>query len=292
MPSPLGAAHDTLQDCRANAPGELNAGKTRLTNVAGSVKINTNPVLGTVGNIDALRQAMTGLLQTGGLFACVHPYIHPTGDRRGDYAFLTPQQAATGMVDKLGDVMDLPPGGDLQAVFLLLRGVEHTGFADTLKAFNAVFPVTELQLAERRAAWLATLETDKLIQATGPVHPAWHKQDPRRHERAADLDTALGAQVALGEGYALESVRPEDELAALIDKKQAHVTQLETAWTALQDVIQGGTGLGQILTGNRDSIHRQLNEALPPVEGYKLAAMCCWIGTDEQTTFIKELLGL
>lgn len=292
LPPSLKAVHSDLQACRAGAPVELTAGKSRLAGVAGAVTLHTNPVMGTVGNVADLRQAMVGLLDAGGLFTCVHPYIHPLGDRRGEYAYLTPQQAADGLAVKMADPMDLPGKDTLQGVFLLLRGVEHADFADTLKAFNAIFPVTELELAQRRAGQLATLEQDKMIQTTGPVHPAWRGQNPRQHERANDMGMALGAQVALGEGYAIEAERPEDELAALIDKKQAHIEQLETEWTALQDVIQGGAGKGLVLNGNSGSIHRQLAEFRPPVEGYKLAAMCAWIGTAEHMTFFRELLGL
>ncbi|BCS89955.1 hypothetical protein [Pseudodesulfovibrio sediminis] len=291
-PQPLQAVHEGLQDCHAVAPGELDNSTARLNAVKGSVAISTNPVATTASGVAALRTSMEGLLQAGGRFVCVHPYIHPLGDRRGDYAYLTPQQAAEGMAAKLADPMDSPGEDTLQAVLLMLRGVEHTDFVETLNAFNTVFPVSELQLAERRAGQLATLEQDKMIQTTGPVHPAWRGQDPRRHERAKDMGTTLGAQVALGEGYAIEAVRPEDELAALIDKKKALLEQLETDWTTLQDVIQGGAGKGLVLNGNSGSIHRQLVELRPPVEGYKLAAVCAWIGTAEHMTFFRELLGI
>ena len=235
---------------------------------------------------------MNELLQVGGRFVCTHPYLHPLGDRRGDYSYLTPQQAVEGMAAKLADPMDLPADGDLQGLFLLLRGVDHRGFADALGAFNTIFPVTELQLAERRAGWLATLEKDKLIQATGPIHPAWHEQDPRRHGGGTEMETTLGPLVAMAEGYDQENVRPEAELAALIEKKRAHLQAIDAAWTALADNLQNGTGLALVLEGNSGSIHRQLVENTPPAEGYKLAAVCGWIGEAHQMTFFRELLGI
>ncbi|MBI9080466.1 MAG: hypothetical protein JEY79_12085 [Pseudodesulfovibrio sp.] len=291
-PSALQAVHTGLQECHSFAPGELDNSKARLAAINGSANIAPNPVAATASGIDALRQSMKELLQSDGRFVCTHPYLHPLGDRRGNYSYLTPQQAVEGMAAKLADPMDLPPNGDLQGVFLLLRGVDNQGFADTLGTFNTIFPVTELQLAERRAAWLATLEKDKLIQATGPIHPTWHEQDPRRHEGGKNMDTTLGPLVAMAEGYNQENIRPETELDALIEKKRAHLQTLDDAWTNLTATLQGGTGLGLVLDGNSGSIHRQLLENTPPVEGYKLAAACCWIGESGQMTFFRELLGL
>lgn len=292
VPTTLQAVQEGLQGCYSTAPGELDNSRARLSAVNGSLPITTNHVAATASGIDALRQSMDDLLQAGGRFVCTHPYIHPLGDRRSDCSYLTPQQAVKGMAAKLADPLDLFTSGNLQGVFLLLRGVDNQGFADALGAFNTIFPVTELQLAARRAKRLATLEKDKLIQATGPIHPAWHEQDPRRHGGGVDLDTTLGPLVAMVEGYNQENFRPEAELDALIEKKRAHLQMLDDAWTDLTATLQGSTGLCLVLNGNSGSIHRQFIENLPSVEGYKLAAVCCWIGESGQMTFFRELLGL
>ncbi|WP_419787302.1 hypothetical protein [Pseudodesulfovibrio sp.] len=292
LPASLQTVLDGLQGCRSSVPGELDNSLARLDAVKGSATIATNPAAATAANVTGLRASMNGLLQAGGRFVCVHPYIHPLGDRRGDYAYLTPQQAVDGMAAKLADPKDLQAGSNLRGVFLLLRGVDNAGFAGTLAAFNAVFPITELQLAERRAGWLATLEPDKFVQATGPIHPAWTDQKAHRHPEAVALEKALGGLLGMAEGYDLENTRPEEELAAVIEKKRAHLQELETAWATITDALKSGQGLGLVLDGNVGSIHRQLRENLPPVEGYKLAAVCCWLGNAVDMTFFRELLGL
>jgi len=292
VPPSLQAVIDGLQGCRDAAAGELDTSLTRLGDIAGELSITPNPVAAVASGAESLRVAMDGLLQRGGRFVCAHPYIHPLGDRRGDYAYLTPQQAVEGLADKLADPNDLIEGDALRGVLLLLRGVDHAGLAEALAAFNAIFPVTELQLAERRARWLSSLEKDKLVQTTGSIHPSWASMDTRRHPGGASMDKAAGGLLGMADGYALENQRPEDELASVIEKKRAFLQGLEAAWETIAAGIQGGGGLGVILDGNVSSIHRQLTEALPPVEGYKLAVACCWIGNTEDMTIFKELFGL
>ncbi len=85
---------------------------------------------------------------------------------------------------------------------------------------------------------------------------------PRRADgiRERRVDTSLGGLLGMAEGYDLENVRPEDELAAVIEKKRAHLQGLDAAWATITGALQGGAGMGLVLDGNIGSIHRQLVE--------------------------------
>jgi hypothetical protein len=270
----------------------LGTSKDRLSGVLGAAAVSTNPTLAVTDGISALRESMDSLMLSGGRIACVHPYIHPIGDRRGDYAYLTPQQAAEAMAAKFSDPADLPQDDETTAVLLLLRGVDHAGFASTLAAFNALLPISPLQLAQRRAGWLSSLETDKLLNPDGPLRPGWGQTSAARNSTLSTAGRAVGTMAAISEAYALETTRPDDELAALISRKEAHILAATEAWEALSEALEGGAGLGLVLDGGHAAIRRQLLGDAPPVEGYALAAMCAWIGTNEQTTLIREALGL
>lgn len=277
-----------LEQALADIPAGLSGTDARLVSVS---RAYDAPAVEVTVNAGALRQAQDALLQAGGSSTVIHPYLHPLGDRRGDYSFMTPQQAVHGLADKLADPAD-PIGDDAaEAVLVLLRGVDHAGFAETLGAFNAVFPVIELQMVERRARALATLGTDKLIRTRGPAHPAWRNMAPRRHQTGAGLDMAMGRRLAIAESYAADTA-PEAELSALIAKKQAHLLAAKAAWEDLTATLQGGEGQGLALAGNAAAIRRQLLQQLPPVDGFKLAACACWMGRAEQTTFFRECFGL
>ena len=228
----------------------------------------------------------------GGKFVCVHPYQHPVGDRRGDYAYLTPGDAVASLAAKLADAADMAPAGTIGALVLMIREANQERFHASLSSFNAVFPVTGLQLAQRRAGWLATLESDKLIQAVGPAVPLWRNGDPRRHSAVAALDRSLGALLAVTEGFDAENTRPEDELAALIAEKSQGVVDLVSAWDTLAATLQGDVGLGLYLAGDAGSIRRQLLSSSPPAASYKLTALACWVAPAGNLILLKEIFGL
>ena len=291
-PGSLLNIHASAAEVAAAAPGELDSSAGRLAAVNGTAAMTANPVAAIAALCDGLRDTLIGLMSTGGKFVCVHPYRHPVGDRRYDYAYLTPADAVSALAAKLADVADPPPAGTLGALTLMIRETGHAAFRASLAAFNAVFPVTGLQLAQRRAGWLATLESDKLIQAAGPKTPAWKSGDPRRHAAVAGMDRATGGLLALAEGYAAENVRPEDELAALIAEKTQRVADLESAWNDFAASLQGDAGSGLYLTGDAASIRRQLLSSDPPAATYKLTACACWVAPEANLTLLREVFGL
>jgi hypothetical protein len=275
------------------APGELTGSAGRLAAVSGSVAMTTNPLAAAAALCAGLRDQLEALLDAGGKFVCIHPYLHPVGDRRGDYTYLTPADAVAALAAKLADPTDpAPAGGSLEAVVMMIRATTHADFQASLAAFNTVLPLTGLQLALRRAGWLAGLETEKLIQTVGPRVPAWHDGDLHRHSLVAQMDRALGSLVAMVEGYAAENTRPEDELAGLIAEKTQRLADLTSAWNTLVDRLQGDAGLGIYVAGDAGSIRRQLLASDPPAATWKLTSLACWIAPADRLTLLKETFGL
>lgn len=292
VPASLTALQTTVSGVTEAAPGELTNSAARLSAVNGSVAMTTNPVATTAALCAGLRADMDALMAAGGKFVCVHPYQHPLGDRRGDYAYLTPQDAVAALAAKLADPADLAPSGTIAALALMIREASDSAFQASLAAFNTVFPVTALQLAERRSGWLATLERDKLIQSVGPVAPPWHNGDPRRHSAMTRLDGAMGGLIAVSEAYDAENKRPETELAELISEKSARVGTLASAWASIVSTFTGDTGLGMYATGDAGSIRRAFLSSSPPAASYKLTAIACWVAPAENLVLLKELFGL
>lgn len=284
--------HDGLAAVTSGIAGEVAGAQARLAAVTGGAVVQSAALSGAAAGASALRDQLAALLQSGGTMLAVHPYIHPVGDRRGDYSYLTPSDCVAALASKLTDTEDLPDSGNLAAVVVLIHALDHAAFAAALGAFNAVFPVTELQLAERRAAQLATLETDKGIITTAPKEPRWVANAPHRHGTACRLDTSLGALLAQCEGYDSENTSPEAELAALLTERAAHVAALEAAWVAFCNGLQGGNALGSYCTGDAESIARQLVASGAPAAAYKLCAAVCWVGAPERVRLFKEVFGL
>jgi hypothetical protein len=310
----------TAQTIRSNlsavvtgVAGATAEGTGRLAAVTGGAVPQKSPLAGVAANVAALRAQLEALLQAGGRFVCVHPYVHPVGDRRGEYSYLTPSDCVAALAGKVADPEDQPSetgaedlpsetasedgagdadAGNLAAVCVLLHGADHGPFAELLAAFNAVFPVTELQLAERRARQLITLEKDKRIIATAPKEPRWVASAPHRHGALCGMDLALGALVAQSEAFAAENASAEAELAALMQARAAHVAQLDAAWQALCSGLSGDAGLGWYLSGDAAGMARQLAAGGTPVSAYKLCAALCWVGAAERVAVFKEVFGL
>lgn len=291
--SPCVAIQARTSPVLAGVPGEMDAGRARLGRVAGQVAQAVSPLAGAACVAADLRHQVEALVQAGGCFACVHPYLHPLGDRRGNYSYLTPEAAVQGMAARLADPEDpLPEGVELGAVFVLLCARDNARFFGALEAFNRIFPVTELAMTMRRAKSLASLETDKFICPAGKVWPEWLELAPARHATLRRLDTALGDQVAVVEGYAAQGVTPEAELQAVMQRKTQQAAHVQAAWDDLADLLQGEAGQAMYCQGSGAAIHSQLSKANVPGPENVLSALVGWIGEPDRLKVLREVFGI
>lgn len=290
VPPTMRDAHRSTEQSLTDARTEIGQSRTWLNGVAGVLPHSPNQVAAAASDIAPVRAAVEDLLAAGGRFLCVHPYQYPVGDRRGEYAYLTPADAGAHLCCKLADPID--DNSFEAAVVLSFRGVDHQEFSKQLAAFNAVFPVTELQLAERRAKTLHTLEQDKFHTPRGALYPRWRAQNPCRHATGQRMKQHMGALLAVAEAYAQELTRPEQELNALLQRKQMHLETLANAWSALQEHLHAQSGVGLYCEGSAGKLRTLLHQTPPPGAGHKLAALVCWTGTLERVRFFKEVFGL
>ncbi|MFV0422177.1 hypothetical protein [Oleidesulfovibrio sp.] len=277
---------------------DVAATQARLAAVTGGALPQASPLASAAGGAVALRSRLDALVASGGRFVCVHPYVHPVGDRRGDYSYLTPAECITALADKLTDVeeplvsSDTPEADSLAAVVLLFHAPDHAAFARLLQAFNAVFPVTSLQLAQRRSAQLDALESDKFITTTAPREPRWIAAPPHRHGTVRRMETTLGPLLAQAESYNAENTTPEAELHALLAARAEHVARQDAAWAKLCSQLAGGSGLARYLTGDAENMARQLKTGGAPAAAFKLCAAVCWVGAAPRVAAFKEVFGL
>lgn len=291
--SPTGESiKNSLSPVLSGAAGELAGSKGRLSSITGAVPVASNPLCGSAAAVALLRDQLTDLVTRSVHCVCVHPYLHTVGHRRGEYNYLTPNDALKQLGNKLVDSEEQLPAGTLGAVFIMLHGATHSDFVQQLAAFTQVFPVTELQLVMRRAKALSSLEVDKFIVPKGRVWPEFVLRDPRQHSALRSVDSTLGKLVAVGEGYRKEHLSPEAELAALMDKKTAHIQESEQAWENLVDSINGGAGQAMYCEGSLAGLRAQLFKSGTPSGAYKLCAAMCWLGKPEHLVVFREVFGL
>ncbi|HAS87819.1 MAG TPA: hypothetical protein DCS48_00690 [Desulfovibrio sp.] len=273
-------------------PGEVSAAQNRLNGVAGFIPVTPSPVSGVAGNASDLISRLNSLLAISADFICIHPYVHPVGDKRGDYAYLSPSSCRDAMLTKLADPYEKLPEGQCGVVFLQLTGYDHADMAKKLAAFNTVFPVVSLQLVQRRAADLAVLETEKYVFGNGFISPKFQKLDERQHKKNRDMDAAMASMLAISHGYDTQNKRPETRLQEVMEKKKNQVAEAAASWTELAGTFAGGSGQAAYLAGTVGQIRNDFSKLAITDGAHVLSVICCWIGQPEELAIFKEVLGI
>ena len=241
----------------------------------------------------ALRSRAVDALGTPARFLAVTPFQHTVGTRKGEYGFLTPEQALQTLAGRFADagVGDKP-----QALILLVVATPSPSLmARALEGLNAVYPIAELEQAMRRARALATLETDKFIIPDCPGFPPWGVAAPQKDAKGRAVAKTLGGMLAATEGAAKGAQAPMDMLAGFAQKQAAKLLQKAADLRALASSMSGGMDAwaGVCLEGTGVSLFRQISTLEPPFDAScKCSSLLCWMGEPQQVAFYKESLGL
>lgn len=256
------------------------------------------------GNSPAdLREDASAMLASPCPYIAVTPYQHGVGQRRGDRAYLTPANAIQAVANRMGGAQQLLddaaglPGLpiDNALALVVMAGVDEGGLASSLGSFNRVFPLTELQQAERRASGLASLERDKFRIPPAPGYPAWGQCAPQRGGPGLATSRALGGQLALAEGMNAAGQSPAQRLGAFASKRQATMQAQQQALQQVQAQLTGSNPgwLGVYLEGLASTLVPLLAQFVPPLDvAFKCCAAVCWYGRKEQVAYYREAFGL
>ncbi|ABC33408.1 conserved hypothetical protein [Hahella chejuensis KCTC 2396] len=275
----------------AGADASLAEASARMQGV--SLSYARNPLAAQANEAAAARDAYLALMRYEGQTLCVHPFQEGVGDGSGLYRYLSAPNAAARLAAKLTDAQDVGrPRGQLDAVAVLIVARDLAGFAERLKLFNAVFPAPELQLAQRRAAQLATLEQEKFILPDAPLTPPWIARDGLQIPRLAQHGRAVGAQLATAQGYAAETPNPIVELQGVIERKRQRLQQLQNHYTQLKSQLTGQAGFALYAQGDAPNVAAQLQAPGVPGHEYVLTAGALFVAKAGQLTFLKEMFGL
>lgn len=292
IPASAAALKQSADPVLTAVPGEMSAAQSRLSGVAGFIPVTPSPISGCATNAADLISRLNSLLAISTDFLCVHPYVHPVGDKRGDYTYLSPSSCRDAVLAKLADPYEKLPAGECGAVFLKLSGYDHADMAGKLAAFNTVFPVASLQLVQRRAADLAVLETDKYVFGNGFISPKFQKLKERQHQTNNKMDVALATMLAISHGYDTQNKRPETLLSELMTKKQNNTAEAAAAWEKISSIFSGGSGQAAYLSGSVRQIRHDFSKLAINDGAHVLTVICCWIGEPEAMTVFREVLGL
>ena len=269
-------------------PGQLTTAAAALTNAEQQTSLSVNSQAGAAAALAGLRNQINQLVNTAGSCLVVHPWQQDVGTGDGIYRWLSPQTANTRMVEKLRGVLDTrQPVNVSEALAVMVFATGLAEFTEQLQQLNAVFPVPELQMIERRCGALINHESDKMLQIDAPLNPHWENQHYNDLQTLNRLDKGIGALLAQVESCGAD-INPITELQALASKKAAAIADYQQAWADLKSSITGGAGVVTFLQGNLYSIADQLEQNSPAGYEYPLAAGVLFVGED--LTLLKEVL--
>lgn len=282
-PAALDAIAQVVADGAQAAATTIAGGSTRLAALG-------LPDSGAADAFAAVRQQTTALLATDCQHIVVTPYQYTVGKRRGEHAYLTPDEAITAVADRL---QGAPPATDI--VLLCVAAPDEAGFAASLARLRTVVPLESLWQAERRAAALAELEQSKFIIPDAPLYPAWQPASPQREALGRSAADASGRLLALCEGTDKNAASPARRLLDFADRLQARTVATRQQLEALRQHIAGAdTGWYALhLHGSAGELPVMLRRTVAPVNAaYKCCAAVCWHGTAENVQFYRQLFGL
>lgn len=250
-----------------------------------------------------MRSDASGMLACPCPYIAVTPYQQGVGQRRGDRAYLTPQGAIGAVASRMSEAQDRQASGaqpdptepDTAMVLLVIAAPDEAAFAASLARFNDVFPIPELQQAQRRAGGLAGLERDKFTIPPAPGYPAWGASSPQRSGPGLATSRALGGQLAMAEGLSAASTSPVARLGAFGAKRQAAMAARQADLDALRGSMTGSDPgwFGVYLEGLAVELAKLLVKFAPPMDAaFKCCAAVCWYGTKQQVAYYKEAFGL
>ncbi|MDR3044348.1 MAG: hypothetical protein LBU75_08825 [Desulfovibrio sp.] len=300
-PASIGAVGDGLSGSLGTVGSTVASGAASLAGLG----LPEGPPPAGGGTAD-LRNDASGMLASPCPYIAVTPYQQGVGQRRGDRAYLTPQGAVSAVAGRMSEAQDLQAPGALPAstaptemdtamVLLVMAAPDESGLATSLGRFNGVFPITELQQAQRRAGGLAGLERDKFTIPPAPGYPAWGASSPQRGGPGLATSRALGGQLAMAEGLSAASTSPVGRLGAFGAKRQTAMAARQADLDALRGSMTGSDPgwSGVYLEGQAVELAKLLVKFAPPMDAaFKCCAAVCWYGTKRQVAYYKEAFGL
>lgn len=243
-----------------------------------------------------MRTQATGALLTPAKFMAITPFLARVGTKKGEYGYLTPQQALSFLAGRFSEA-----GSDADAkeenglVVLIVAAQTQSAMAEALGSFNAVFPIPDLERACRRAKALATLELDKFVIPKAPGFPPWTTLDPQKTRTGQAVAKAIGGMIAAGEGAAKAATAPGAMLAGFAQKQAAKVAQKAADLTKLSESMTGGNDAwsGFYLQGKGPAIFSELSKLKSPIDdSFKSTSLLCFYGKPGEVAFFRESFGL
>lgn len=227
----------------------------------------------------------------------VTPFQLGIGTGKGYFKYLAAPNLINHLLTKLNDGGDAqrPAGDNLDAIIILFLSHNYRQFSDLITLFSSMLNIEELEIAGRRADYLANLELSRQIIPKAPTLPHWQTLNMEKLNLVGQIKNSLTSQVAELQSYTTSS--PIDTLKDLLATKQKQQQEQQQAIEDLKQQLANNQSQGQMqavyLTGGTTSDIRQaILELDNPAYDWPLCAGCLFIGPANGLAFVREVLGI
>ncbi|GEM77347.1 hypothetical protein [Vibrio sagamiensis] len=227
LPPCTQAINDAVQSVTQQIPAEQNQALARLSALGSKVTFTPPKLSAQAQQHEGLRAELDRVMAKGQAL-CVHPYQQDVGSKHGREHHLTARTAIHVLAKKLRDTHDgHHPKGTLYGLAWMLSEANLAAFASATRRAYAQTGLPELGMVSRRASWEQTQQADNLTQPPTIIQP---RLLPR-----ADLNVTpwrvtrrqVSGQLAQLESLSQGQATPVDKLAALAQKREQHLQQLQ-----------------------------------------------------------------
>lgn len=291
-PASLHTVNSSAANKLTNATGQLTDAKSRLQSVPAMTVVNNPVAASCAGSMNELESLHTLLVANVATF-CVHPWVQGVGQGESHNRYLSPANAITAAANKFVDSVDTnKPKTVVDAVCVLLTATSYSMFAETLKRFCIVFPDAQLNLCQRRALQLATVEKEKTILPDAAGNAVWRPSAIPAFGRTQLGCQLAGERLAHAVGYEAGGMAADNELIALANKKAQQLTAIKTAIDSFSASFSDAVGRGVFIAAKTPEQIK--NQLLAHSLGHDEPLACCVIytGAPGSLNLLREMLGL
>ncbi len=228
------------------------------------------------GNADSILSSSDNLLAT----TVVHPWVEGAGEGNGHYKYLRFPNA----VKKLVEENEF----NTEAVLAIaVTAASYTDFKTQLSTLNAVFPVKDLQLIERRAAEMVTIEHSKWQLNFTHNNIITTQRNSSALAVLKQLHAAADVDVAINEAQTFKNSNPAANLTAFAARKQTYDTTAASTLANIKTGLSGGAGW-------RFYAQFDIKNALQtghPGHDYTLTAIVLFAGSASDLALLNEMLA-
>ncbi|MCM8540966.1 MAG: hypothetical protein NE328_11885 [Lentisphaeraceae bacterium] len=293
-PETIEASVLTLEPVLTALPTVMGVNKTALDAVNFSYSPGQLTATATMASI--VQAALDSALKNNGVAMVVHPWSYGVAETgKGRYTaqaegYLSQDNANNHLIQKLLDTEDAKSAAIEELIYVSVAANSTISFLTKVSALNSVFPLSGLELCQRRTSQLLSIESTKMNQKTGAILPRFNKHAHNNILKVKELKEKGDRLTAICQAYEDDS-NPITELKEVIDEKISEATAAESEWTSLLASLSGSQGQAFFInSGSIVQIAEDIEDIATQVN--KFCALVAIGGPAGSLSVLKEIFGL